>query len=800
MNKNLLLFLFLILNYSFILSQSITVSGYVKDAKSGEPLIGAKIFDKKSKKGAIANEYGFYSLTLKQDSILLRVTYFGFSAMDYSFYTDKNIELIVDLSPVKEFDDVVITSQKRIEEESQMSSFDISMEKVKALPVFLGETDIIKTIQLFPGVQSGSEGASGLYVRGGGPDQNLILLDGVPIYNASHLFGFFSVFNSDAINNAQMIKGGFPARYGGRLSSVLDIHMKEGNMKEFSGEGSIGIISSKLTLEGPIIKDKTSFLVSGRRTYVDLWALPLINAFNNGGKGEDSGGGSRDKNSSGYYFWDLNAKINHKFSDKSRLYISGYFGKDRFYGNTTTSFNLNNTQTDEENSNNLAWGNAIAAIRWNKVINPKLFMNVTATFSQYQFGVGFQNQSTITYADSSTQSSLSSQYDSGIQDWGGKVDFSYYPNANHSIKFGLGNTYHTFIPGVNQFQVNQTGISSVDSTFGSTRQYGHEHWLYVEDDWSMSKRIKFNFGLHFSGFHAGQSWYPSLQPRVSGRVLVTENAAIKVSYSRMSQFLHLLTNPSIGLPTDLWVPVTDRVAPEHSNQYAIGYSQTLKKGFQFSVEAYYKDMKNLIAYQDGASFFGSGLDWQDKIETGVGNSYGMEFLLEKKIGKTTGWIGYTLNWSNRQFDNINFGNPFPHKYDRRHDIGIAITHEFNERVDIGIVWVFGSGYATTLAQQTYNGIDGLSSSISNNFEFTTVEHIENRNNYRMPSFHRLDVGVNLHKEKKYFTRTWSFGLYNAYSRQNPFYLYFDQDANGQLGLYQLSLFPIIPSVSYKIKF
>ena len=334
MNKKLLLFLFLFLNYSFIFSQSITVSGYVKNAKSGEPLIGAKIFDKKSKKGAIANEYGFYSLTLKQDSILLRVTYFGFSAMDYSFYTDKNIELIVDLSPVKEFDDVVITSQKRIEEESQMSSFDISMEKVKALPVFLGETDIIKTIQLFPGVQSGSEGASGLYVRGGGPDQNLILLDGVPIYNASHLFGFFSVFNSDAINNAKMIKGGFPARYGGRLSSVLDIHMKEGNMKKFTGEGSIGIISSKLTLEGPIIKDKTSFLVSGRRTYVDLWALPLINAFNNGGKGEDSGGGSRDKNSSGYYFWDLNAKINHKFSDKSRLYISGYFGKDRFYGKT----------------------------------------------------------------------------------------------------------------------------------------------------------------------------------------------------------------------------------------------------------------------------------------------------------------------------------------------------------------------------------------------------------------------------------------------------------------------------------
>ncbi|MDG1841037.1 MAG: TonB-dependent receptor plug domain-containing protein [Crocinitomicaceae bacterium] len=801
MNKKIFLIVLFFLNYSFLFTQKITISGYVKDAESGEPLIGAKIFDIKSKKGVIANEYGFYSLTLLKDSVRLKATFFGYGAMKYEFMPQKNKLLTINLNPIVDIEEVEISSQKRIEEESQMSSFNISMEKVKALPVFLGETDILKTIQLFPGVQSGSEGASGLYVRGGGADQNLILLDGVPVYNASHLFGFFSVFNSDAINNAQMIKGGFPARYGGRLSSVLDIHMKEGNTKKFKGEGSIGIISSKLTLEGPIIKDKTSFLVSGRRTYVDLWAIPLINSFNNnsgGGKGES--GSSSSSNTGGYYFWDLNAKINHKFSDKSRLYVSGYFGKDRFYGDRSNSYPDGGNQIDEQASNALEWGNAIGAIRWNKIISPKLFMNVTATYSQYQFGVGFTNQTTVTYPDSAQQSSLSSQYDSGIRDWTGKVDFTYYPNANHSIKFGLGNTYHTFIPGVNQFQVNQSGISSVDSTFGSTQQYGHEHWIYIEDDWEISEKIKFNIGLNFSGFQARESWYPSIQPRFSGRFLVSKNSAIKASYSRMSQFLHLLTNPSIGLPTDLWVPVTDRVAPEHSNQYALGYSQTLKKGIQFSVEAYYKDMFNLVAYQDGASFFGSGLDWQDKIEIGRGNSYGVEFLLEKKIGKTTGWIGYTLNWSNRQFDNINFGNPFPHKYDRRHDIGIAITHEFNEKVDIGVVWVFGSGYATTLAQQTYNGIDGLSSSISNNFEFTTVEHIENRNNYRMPSYHRLDVGVNLHKKRKKYTRTWSFGLYNAYSRQNPFYLYFDQDANGDLGLYQLSLFPIIPSISYKIKF
>jgi outer membrane cobalamin receptor len=776
-------------------SQNATISGYVKDSETGETLIGANIYELKTGTGTIANEYGYYSFTLPKDSVHLRVSYIGFGAMDYHIKLDKNIKLNINLSPDNKLDEVVVSATKNQVKRTQMSVVNIPMQKVKALPVFLGEQDIIKTIQLFPGVQSGSEGSSGLYVRGGGPDQNLILLDGVPIYNASHLFGFFSIFNADAVNNATLIKGGFPARYGGRLSSVIDISMKEGNMKKFSGEGSIGLIASKLTLEGPIIKDKTSFIVSGRRTYIDILSRPFVAMAN---KRQNTDPNSDDKNTGGYYFWDLNAKVNHTFSPTSRLYLSGYYGLDKFYNKNKSSYTDNGTENKYESEGALKWGNAIAALRWNKVIHPKLFLNATATYSQYKFGVGFDDKYTQNAADTSYSTHYKSEYDSGIRDWTGKFDFSYNPNYNHSIRFGGGNTYHTFIPGVNQFDYSENSNTSIDTTFGSQKQYSHEHWLYVEDDWKITGRLKVNVGIHLSGFLAKETWYFSPQPRISTRFLITEKTSVKASYSRMTQYLHLLTNPTVGLPTDLWVPATDRIAPEYSDQVALGFAQSLRKGYQFSIEGYYKEMSNLIAYSEGSSFVGSSRDWQDMVTVGNGNSYGMEVLLEKKIGKTTGWIGYTLSWTNRQFDDLNFGKEYPYIYDRRHDIGIAITHKFSEKVDVGIVWVYGSGYATTLAMQTYNGIgNGYSGGINS---LVPIEHIEERNDYRMPSYHRLDLGVNFHKKKKHYTRTWSLGLYNAYSRQNPFYLYYDYNDQGEKGLYQISLFPIIPSISYKMKF
>ena len=796
--KNLWTILFLGLQL-LAFGQRKTLNGYVKDAQTGEAIIGAKIYDQVSSKGTFSNEYGFYSLDIAADSFQVRVLFAGYKPMEFSARIDSSYYLDIPLvsADSKVLNQVNLSAALPIEEQTQMSQIELSMEKVKALPVFLGEKDILKTLQLYPGIQSGSEGASGLYVRGGGPDQNLILLDGVPVYNASHLFGFFSVFNADAINHASVIKGGFPAQYGGRLSSVIDIRMKEGNTKKFSGEGTIGLISSKLTLEGPIIKDKTSFIVSGRRTYIDILAQPFLALAN----GKGGGKGSQEQSTGGYYFWDLNAKLNHKFSRTSRLFVSGYFGKDRFYNTLSNEYtnSQDNSSNRDESSNGLDWGNAIAAVRWNKILSPKLFMNVTSTYSQYRFNVGIEQQSQTTFVNDSTETrELAANYLSGIRDWGLKADFDYRPVSKHNIKFGLGNIYHTFIPGVNQIQVVNSSVTALDSTFGSNYQYGNEHYVYINDEWEVNQRLNINAGLHLSAFLAGSEWYPSIQPRLSGRYMLTETSSLKASYSRMTQFLHLLTNPTIGLPTDLWVPVTERVAPEYSNQFALGYATTINKLFQVSAEVYYKDMTNLIEYKEGSSFFEASTDWQDKITVGKGNSYGLELLLEKKVGKTTGWIGYTLSWTNRQFDSLNFGQPYPYIYDRRHDIGLAITHKFNDKVDVGLVWVYGTGNATTLAQQTYLGVEGLN--IGPNNPFTPINYLESRNDYRMPSYHRLDVGVNCHKKFEKCEQTWSFGLYNAYSRQNPFFLYFQQEEDGTVSLNQLSLFPVLPSISYSLKF
>ncbi len=802
-NTFFLLMALLVSTYS--VAQNATISGFIRDFETGEALIGATIYEQHTETGTIANEYGFFSLTLPQDSVHLRVSFIGFQTVDYILVLDSNIQINITLTEGTQLNTVYVTAHEPIEQQSQMSAIHLDMSKVKALPVILGEQDIIKTLQLFPGIQSGSEGSSGLYVRGGGPDQNLILLDGVPIYNASHLFGFFSIFNADAINSATIIKGGFPARYGGRLSSVLDIRMKEGNLKKFGGEASIGLLSSKLTLEGPLWKDKTSFIISGRRTYVDVLAKPFLKAMNK--KQGMDGGSTNSQSTGGYYFWDFNAKVNHVFSPTSRLYASIYMGKDRFYNTTSNSYVDGNKQNENKTTNDLKWGNLISALRWNKVYGPKLFMNVTGSFSRYNFNIGSDHSSSITTGDSTQSNGSTSKFNSGIMDWSGKVDFQYLPNVNHAIRFGIGNTYHTFNPGGTQQQYTLSNKASIDTTYGSNTLYSHEHWMYVEDDWKIGNRLKFNAGLHFSGFVTGDTWYNSLQPRLSGRYLITKTSAIKASYSRMTQYLHLLSNPTIGLPTDLWVPATERIKPEHSHQVALGYSKTLKKGFQFSVEGYYKVMQNLIEYKEGASYSSTSQDWQDLVVVGKGNSYGAEFLLEKKTGKTTGWIGYTLSWSNRQFEDLNFGDAYPHRYDRRHDIGLAVTHKLNDKIDVGLVWVYGTGNATTLAQQTYQGMNGLQGGSAPHMN--SIDYLSERNNYRMPAYHRLDLGVNLHKQRERFESTWSFGLYNAYSRQNPFYLYFQTDLdNMQIGmntkeskrLYQLSLFPILPSISYKIDF
>jgi len=796
--KFLILSLFI---YSIYLGNTIyaqnkfTISGYIKDSETGEDIIGARIYNDSLKLGAISNVYGFYSITLPEGNYEITYSFVGFEPQKKGIDLSQNLEIDIKLYKGKTLNTIEVTTEQKAHETTEISTINLSMDKVKSLPVLLGEVDIIKTAQLLPGIQSGSEGSSGLYVRGGGPDQNLILLDGVPIYNANHLFGFFSVFNADAINSVKIIKGGFPAHYGGRLSSVIDIRMKEGHKKKIHGEGSIGIISSKLMLNGPI-NDKTTFMVSARRTYIDVLMRPLIKAIN--------GNSSNYKSSGGYFFYDVNGKIKHSINKKNNIYFSAYSGKDKFYLNSQFKFyDYDSTKFNyyEENGH-MNWGNQVFALRWNHQYSPKLVSNLTLNYSQYKFTTGFDSKSYWEGNENTPDYSNSFEYLSGIQDWGGKLDYYYYPNPKHKVLFGVGETYHTFSPGIGTIVNNVNSVKS-DSTFGSKKTYSHEFYGYVEDNFSITKRLSANIGLHFSNLYVNHTYRGSLQPRVATNYILNEKSSIKLSYSAMTQYLHLLSNTSIGLPTDFWVPATDKTPPQIGHQVAAGYVIDIGKGFTISTEAYYKTMKNLIAYKEGGSFLSSGENWENIIEVGKGWSYGGEFLLEKKIGKLSGWIGYTLSWTNRQFDNINLGNIYPYKYDRRHDISVALTYKIKENIDLGVVWVYGTGNSITLPIQQYEQYPEPSNS---NFWWNpNIEYYGAKNDYKMPAYHRLDVGVNVHKTKKWREVTWSFGLYNAYNRQNPFYLQYgflknDFSPNPTKVLKQISLFPVIPSISYSIKF
>lgn len=771
-----------------LLAQKSTINGYVEDALTGEKLIGANVFEKSSLKGTSTNVYGFYSLTLQHDTITIISSFVGYQPAIIKLRLKSDTTIKFRLEPQTQLKEVEISAERseNISERTRMSTIEIPIEQIKSLPVLLGEKDVLKIVQLMPGVQSGSEGNSGLYVRGGGADQNLILLDGVPVYNASHLFGFFSVFNTDAINTVELVKGGFPARYGGRLSSVLDIRMKEGNLKKYEGEASIGLISSRFTIEGPIKKEKSSFIFSARRTYIDWLARPLIKMASEGDF------------TAGYFFYDLNSKVNYQLSDKTRLYLSAYLGNDKAYAYSENTYYNSYDKIKSRSDSKLQWGNITTALRWNQLINKKMFSNTTLTYSKYKFDVGQSNEN---FNETNKEKSLYRyNYLSGIYDWGGKIDFDYYPSPAHYIKFGAGNTYHTFVPGVNAFKSTLTGSSDIDTTFGAKPIYGNEFYAYAEDDFTVTPRIKTNIGVHFSGFDVKKKTYYSIQPRVAARYLFSENTSIKASFSTMTQYLHLLTNGTIGLPTDLWVPVTDTIKPQNSKQYAAGIAQSLFNDFELSIEGYYKDMQNIIEYKEGASFFSTGTGWQQKVEFGKGWSYGAEILLQKKTGKFSGWIGYTLSWNYRQFKNLNFGEKFPYKYDRRHDIGVALSYKISENTDVGIVWVYGTGNAITFATERYLASPGLTGyGYYHNYQYE-IGNFEQRNAFRMASYHRLDLGINKHQKKKHGIRTWSFGLYNAYNRRNPFYIYTTYNNSGKKVLKQVSIFPVLPSVSYSFKF
>ncbi len=790
--------------YAFLAQaqQKFTISGYITDSESGEQLIAANIFSIKTLQGTNSNTYGFYSLTLPKAKVQLKVSYVGYGEQVFDMDLTKDIELNIKLKPSVALQEVeiVATKAERIEQRSQMSRIDVPIQQIKKIPALLGEVDVLKALQLLPGVQGGTEGQSGLYVRGGGPDQNLIILDGVPVYNVSHLLGFFSVFNADALKNVTLYKGGFPARYGGRLSSVIDIQMKEGNSQKFHGEGSIGLISSRLTLEGPILKDRTSFLFSARRTYIDAVMKPIIAIQN---RKNNTATNSNRKVGLNLYFYDINAKINHKINDKNRVYLSAYTGRD-LLANTISEVRNNTTSGVNTNTN---WGNLTAAARWNWQVSNKLFTNTTLTYSRYGFRVGLaqtQQRDTITTTNAVN-------YDSGIEDYAAKFDVDYVPNPHHYIKTGINATAHTYSPGATQFQFDPGIGAGIDTVIGSPNIKAQEYTAYIEDDLHYGA-FKANIGLHLSAFDVNGTFYKSLQPRVGVNYLINNDIALKASFCTMRQYINLLSNEGLGLPSDLWVPSTERIKPQDSWQAAIGVAKTVKDELEVSIEAYYKKMTNVLSYSAGQNYLGTNRDWQDKVIQGNGEAYGAEFLVQKKKGRLNGWVGYTLSWNYRTFEDLNGGNPFPYRYDRRHDVEIVANYELNSKWSFSATWVYSTGTAFSLQNIKYarlltdprnnRGPGGGGQQTDPSALFVDeISQPSEKNAYRYRAYHRMDIGFERKKKHKRYESSWIFGAYNVYNRKNPFFLYSSYDETVQKDTYkQVSLFPVIPNIAWTFKF
>lgn len=774
-----------------------TVSGYVSDVSNGEKLIGASLYEPALRVGATTNRYGFFSLTLPADSLQIVISYIGFHSDTLSIRLNRDLRLDFALKPLSlELQTLDVQAERLdpIQEQTRMGVVDVPVSQIENAPALLGEVDLMKTMQLLPGVQSGAEGTSGLYVRGGGPDQNLILLDDAPVYNASHLFGFFSVFNSSAIKNVQLTKAGFPARFGGRLSSVMEVAMKDGNMQAFEVEGSIGLVASQVTLQGPIRKDRTSFIISARRTYIDLLIRPFLDPGERGG----------------YFFYDINAKFNHILSPRNRVFLSFYGGDDRFWSDIEDEYASGAYRSEQTTSADFGWGNFTSTVRWNILFNNRLFGNLTGIFSRYKLTSNIDDRSTTRDEDVHENETLSLRYHSGIRDFGLKLDLDYVPNPDHYVRFGGNGTYHTYSPGAAQYRFDPASGAPEDTTLGAARATdAQEFGLYLEDDVRLSKRLSANVGLHASGFSVGSSLFGSLQPRVSTRFLMNPRWALKASYARMRQYIHLLSNSTIGLPTDLWLPATDRVRPEGSRQFGLGLAGTLRQGqYEFRLEAYHKTMSDLIEYREGATFlagFGEHQDWQDKVETGRGWSYGVEAFVQRKRGRTTGWVGYTLSWTRRRFSQLNEGRAFPFRYDRRHDVALVLNHRLTRITNASLNWVYGTGNAITIPVARYYD-EYVRGSIGGHEIWTPsvlpyeARIYEDRNGFRMSAYHRIDIGFSFDWRRHGFR----VGAYNAYNRKNPFFIYFDDyyDSGTDSREYrakQVALFPVLPWISYRFK-
>jgi hypothetical protein len=761
-----------------------TLNGYVKDSLSGESIIGASVAVNGQSKGVASNQYGFYSITLDQGNYTINVSHISYQGKSITVDLSSNQSFNFEMLPKSSFNNEVVVYSRRRDanvKNAQMGKVDLTMSQIRNIPAFMGEVDLLKAIQLLPGVRNAGEGNAGFYVRGGGPDQNLILLDDAVVYNTGHLFGFFSIFNSDAIKNVSLIKGGMPAQYGGRLSSVVDVSMKDGNMNKLQIDGGIGLIASRFSIQGPLKKNKASFIISARRTYADALAKPFIKK-------------SSAFYGSGYFFYDLNAKVNYRFSEKDRLYASGYFGRDVFdFKNSKRSFKTN-----------IPWGNSTATLRWNHVFNRRMFSNTTLLFNDYKFKF------------SGMQQNFEIGLSSGIRDGSIKTDFDYYPLPNHKLKYGGLITYHKFIPNVVTgrqdsviFKPNNEGI-----------KYAAEAAIYLQDDWEIGEKWKINYGIRYSSFTQIGPYtkfirdangnkldstsyknfkpvkaYGGWEPRITIRYAINDETSLKAAATRNLQYIHLVSNSGTTLPTDLWVPSTYKVKPQISWLYAAGlFKNFADNKYETSVELYYKDMRNQVEYKEG--YTPSLKDPEDEFEFGKGWSYGAEFFINKTKGKFTGWVGYTLSWTWRKFTQLNDGEKYPVKYDRRHDLSVVANYEANKKWRFGAVFVYGTGNAITLPERFYiiNGV--------------LTQEYSKLNQYRMKAYHRIDLSATLtpaQKKKHRLSSYWIFSIYNLYSRLNPYFIYFDQTGSPLSGdlkveARQVSLFPILPAVTWNFKF
>ncbi len=786
-----------------------TVSGFIFDSVTGEVLISCSVYNKTSGRGTASNHYGFFSLTLPAGKKKISFSYVGYENKELTIQSDTTLSIL--LSPVSgKLHEIIVLEQPENEiiNTSNQGSFEIKSKYIKNITSTAGEVDVLKTITLLPGVMPGVDGSAAYYVRGGNADQNLMLLDGIPIYNPFHLWGFLSSFNANAINHIKLIKGAFPARYGGRLSSVLDIIMNDGNMKKWSADFAIGILSVNATVSGPLKKDRSSLMFSARRTYADLFYIPIYTTLNST---------ANTYNSQGYSFTDLNLKWNYRLSDKNRFYISGFYSRDKFFKKENAATKWGQTDYNEKIKKKQGWGDVIGSFRWNHLYSNKIFSNTTFYFSYYNFTNKENYERTRTDEQEIDNKISENTYLSNIRDIALTQDYESFAHDHHHLRFGAGYIFHTFKPGVNSF-FSRTGEDNISNNIDNNLIRASELSGYFEDDMKLGLRFLANAGIHVSGFFVGNSSYYSIEPRLSLRYIISGKISLKAGYTHMTQYLHFLTNSGIVQSSDLWVPTTDKIKPETSRQGNLGITIIAKNNFELEVDGYYKTLNDLIQYKEGASYLYGDAGWEEKVTSGTGESYGIEWFLKKNQGRLTGWVGYTLSWSNRQFAAINSGEVFPYRYDRRHDISIVGNYRLSERWSLNGTWVFYTGNAVTvpvIAQRdpyfdgsfhSWNSFPSPNAVIISDIASSGIIDLSpEHNNYRMPNYHRLDVTASYLKHKRWGWWELTFGVTNLYNRMNPSYYtksYEQDEETGQIKFKykQITLFPIMPSIYYRISF